>query len=1011
VQISSLRIDRFGVWSDFELEGISKGLNVLYGPPGSDLSAIIQFLRTTLFGFTNETRQRYMSTTFRSDGGSITIRGQFGRQTIRRRDDGDHHGRLVIENDDGPPAATQRLQELLASVGPSAFDRVFMPGFGKSLYVGKVIDAAVAHGFDLIDDSKARERLGDLRSRLAEKRRLLAGTERTDRPLEELYAARQNLTPQIKTLESSAAQQRESFDRLARKLGSEIRDLEEQLEELTKELNAAKAGIKTCEQEKYENERALEKAKLQQKQQLAELRRRLSQMSDQLKRWAHVLQDIEALDVELDEAPNVGEPSECDARGCLRRLEQTINLLDGAAEAGEQDDQTGDCHCHALQSSLRPALRAMREDVYRLCVELSQRDTKSQDTESPIELNRLRHRETELRQAALAAEIRRLSARCEEIRTDIDTIQDVLRQSHQRMEQLRMERGRYLRNESLNAKRGELDGIEQQIRSAERHRELNAAIVTLEEELRRLETATRRPSVLREASDLLRRLTAGELDEIIVTKERAVWVSSRQGNEFIYHQLGSDARDQVCLSMCLAVVAAYARQGVRLPVVLDDSLIHADSGAIETVASLLSDFAGRGHQVFLFTRHRHVADLFQSLDVPAWELPRFEASEVAAVEVDEKAVASDVEKEPKLSEEQRLQVNRQLSAIAEETASPQDLVDHPAWSAEEFPGELTDRVPSRQPAEPEPALVAEIEASPSQFFLQETSPIEDAPSIDSAIAECLRKIGVLQVGDLLQLNVEEAADRLRHAGVTAAMLRRWQAESLLACRVARLRAYDARILVACGITNPEQLAQTDIGELRRRVEVFGSTETGRVLLRSGTHAELSRVTGWIRSAKSRSDSEPVVLRMDKGREWKFFLNTNDPIERAPSIGPGTAKRFEAIGIRRVADFLAADPETTATRLDHRRIRVDTVKQWQQQTTLACRVPQLRGHDAQILVACGVTDPEALAQKDPKELWKTVEPFVETNEGKRIIRNGKSPDFEEVSDWIHWARHARKLRAA
>jgi len=151
--------------------------------------------------------------------------------------------------------------------------------------------------------------------------------------------------------------------------------------------------------------------------------------------------------------------------------------------------------------------------------------------------------------------------------------------------------------------------------------------------------------------------------------------------------------------------------------------------------------------------------------------------------------------------------------------------------------------------------------------------------------------------------------------------------------------------------------------------------------------------------------------MDKGREWKFFLNTNDPIERAPSIGPGTAKRFEAIGIRRVADFLAADPETTATRLDHRRIRVDTVKQWQQQTTLACRVPQLRGHDAQILVACGVTDPEALAQKDPKELWKTVEPFVETNEGKRIIRNGKSPDFEEVSDWIHWARHARKLRAA
>jgi nucleotidyltransferase/DNA polymerase involved in DNA repair len=152
--------------------------------------------------------------------------------------------------------------------------------------------------------------------------------------------------------------------------------------------------------------------------------------------------------------------------------------------------------------------------------------------------------------------------------------------------------------------------------------------------------------------------------------------------------------------------------------------------------------------------------------------------------------------------------------------------------------------------------------------------------------------------------------------------------------------------------------------------------------------------------------------MDQGKEnWKFHLGTADPIEDAPSIGPRTAERFEAVGINTVADFLQADPEAIAKQLDYRRINADLLRRWQQQTTLACRIPQLRGHDAQILVACGITDPEALAKMDAQALWDKVGPLVKSNEGKRIIRNGKAPDFEEVYRWIQWAGHARELRAA
>ena len=70
-----------------------------------------------------------------------------------------------------------------------------------------------------------------------------------------------------------------------------------------------------------------------------------------------------------------------------------------------------------------------------------------------------------------------------------------------------------------------------------------------------------------------------------------------------------------------------------------------------------------------------------------------------------------------------------------------------------------------------------------------------------------------------------------------------------------------------------------------------------------------------------------------------------------------------------------------------------------------------GHPATLIVALGIGDPDELARQDPQELWDKVAPFVITNQGKRIIRNGKTPDADEVTEWIHWAGAARALDAA
>jgi hypothetical protein len=93
------------------------------------------------------------------------------------------------------------------------------------------------------------------------------------------------------------------------------------------------------------------------------------------------------------------------------------------------------------------------------------------------------------------------------------------------------------------------------------------------------------------------------------------------------------------------------------------------------------------------------------------------------------------------------------------------------------------------------------------------------------------------------------------------------------------------------------------------------------------------------------------------------------------------------------------------------VSAETVRHWQLQAQLVCRVPNLRGHDAQILVACGVIDAEGLARSDGSSLWQRVDQYCVSAEGKRVLRSGKKPDLKQVQSWIQWAASARQLRAA
>lgn len=132
---------------------------------------------------------------------------------------------------------------------------------------------------------------------------------------------------------------------------------------------------------------------------------------------------------------------------------------------------------------------------------------------------------------------------------------------------------------------------------------------------------------------------------------------------------------------------------------------------------------------------------------------------------------------------------------------------------------------------------------------------------------------------------------------------------------------------------------------------------------------------------------------------RCYLHRVDPVEKAPSIGPKTAALLERIGIKTVADLLDQSPDVVAKKLNQRHLDAAEIAAWQCQARLMCEVAGLRGHDAQLLVACRITARPELAAAQPERLHQSVTAFAKSSAGERILRNSAAPDRAEVDGWI------------
>jgi|GEM_PF-2463981 len=707
--------------------------------------------------------------------------------------------------------------------------------------------------------------------------------------------------------------------------------------------------------------------------------------------------------------------------------------------------------------------------------------------------------------------------------------------------------------------------------------ELQTAMTTLQSLNLRLDEAAKVSQVtpnalLIDASQILTQLSHGELSRVwLVSNGDRTDLQVQDRNQRVLHLSGLSAtqRTQTELALILAANQMLLAQGVSAPLIIDELFEDFDSDRIDAALQALSEFSVRGHQVVMLTQHRFLIDrannqaTIQFFNLESKSGQETYSGNVRVVEAAELAHAPLPSNLPAVGPTYRSPISVANSignggaqalptpaTIAFSTAKTASThhTNHVAVSPLGPTGYAKPNTPTYTP--PQPQSVSSIKANQIGDRLEYAVTFEDHSALaeigvfDSLQLRTLNDGGILSIADLLNVDLDDLPRDWSEAGLTRGVIDNMQSEIWLLTCVPALRPYDAHILVACGICEPDQLETSAAQSLLERVQRYlnaneaehefddsyritlariGDWHTGiqktRNRWRNGRQGRSQRTTSR-NFSKQRSDRDRDQDRMnsesqsrgprlrryqenghsssenngsparsqrsyeDRGRDradsiiradrssarsrdtrsaqptrtprmvtptpetfrrsvpamapessrlgepkqeskpaatrttaqttksnLKFYLDLEDHIEAAPSIGPKTAERFEKIGVFTIADFLKQTAESMATKLNYKRMPEDVIRSWQHQARLVCRIPNLRGHDAQLLVACDLIEPEEIASMQPQSLFRVMGPFSETKAGLKIIRSGKKPDLAEITDWIAWAQHTRSLQAA
>ncbi|HEY1068405.1 MAG TPA: AAA family ATPase, partial [Pirellulales bacterium] len=215
-----------------------------------------------------------------------------------------------------------------------------------------------------------------------------------------------------------------------------------------------------------------------------------------------------------------------------------------------------------------------------------------------------------------------LGQRRKTVADSLAAVRKELQTAFERRGVLNSELGRLGDDRALDDLRIELATLDAQIAAAEEDYLTSAVVSKLFDDVRKDMEKARQPATLRLASQHMERLSEGRYTRIwSPLGEAGLSVDDAHGRTLPVEKLSRGTREQLFLSLRLALVGWYAEQGVRLPLVFDDLLVNFDDRRAAAAAQVLCEMGSAGSQILVFTCHEHILRTFERFGAASRTLP------------------------------------------------------------------------------------------------------------------------------------------------------------------------------------------------------------------------------------------------------------------------------------------------------------------------------------------------------------------------------------------------------
>lgn len=179
MKVKDLNIDGFGVWTGLSVDSLPDGMTLFYGPNEAGKTTVMQFLRSMLYGYTSDRREKYLPPIYGgTPGGVIRVTGPGGGYQIRRHakmTDDNITGQLAVTGQDGLAQGQHRLSMLLGQIDEPIFTNVFAIGMRELQELNTLDDTAAADELYKLSSGLDRVSLVDVIRSLRDGRKSLIG--------------------------------------------------------------------------------------------------------------------------------------------------------------------------------------------------------------------------------------------------------------------------------------------------------------------------------------------------------------------------------------------------------------------------------------------------------------------------------------------------------------------------------------------------------------------------------------------------------------------------------------------------------------------------------------------------------------------------------------------------------------------------------------------------------------------------------------------------------------------